>query len=69
MIYTGDLDAAPDQILELAEKRFNVRLDGNPLDYVEFVYLHRRAWVEAWKYPAFTLLGQSLGSIYLGESQ
>ena len=68
-IYTGDKDAAPDQILELAEKRFNVGLEGDPLkDYVEFVYLHRRVWVEAWKYPVFTLLGQSLGSVYLGEA-
>ena len=33
---------------------------------VEFVYLQRRGWVEASKYPYFTLLGQSLGSLFLG---
>ena len=31
----------------------------------EFVFLRQRVWVEASTWPAFTLLGQSLGSIYL----
>ena len=34
---------------------------------LEFVYLHRRRWVEAEMYPYLTLLGQSLGSIWLGK--
>jgi len=34
---------------------------------LEFVYLHRRKWVEAEMYPYLTLLGQSLGSVWLGE--
>lgn len=34
---------------------------------LEFVYLHRRRWVEAEMFPHFTLLGQSLGSIWLGK--
>ena len=33
---------------------------------VEFVFLQWRGWVEASKYPYFTLLGQSLGSLFLG---
>jgi len=61
-IYTGDLDADPDKILNRTEKAFNVQLRPN----IEFVYLHRRKWVEASMYPYFTLLGQSLGSIWLG---
>jgi alpha-1,2-mannosyltransferase len=64
VVYTGDVDAAPDQILLRAKERFNLDLP-NPKK-LEFVYLHRRKWVEASTYPRFTLLGQSLGSIYLG---
>lgn len=33
---------------------------------VEFIFLRHRGWVEACKYPCFTLLGQSLGSVVLG---
>ncbi|XP_018401714.1 PREDICTED: GDP-Man:Man(3)GlcNAc(2)-PP-Dol alpha-1,2-mannosyltransferase isoform X2 [Cyphomyrmex costatus] len=61
-IYTGDLDADPEKILSKTEKTFNVKLQSN----IEFVYLHGRKWVDASTYPYFTLLGQSLGSIYLG---
>lgn len=62
VIYTGDLDASPEEILKRAEQRFNIKLT----DPVQFVYLRRRRWVEAEMYPYFTLLGQSLGSIVLG---
>lgn len=62
VIYTGDLDASPEEILKRAEQRFNIKLT----DPVQFVYLRRRRWVEADMYPYFTLLGQSLGSIVLG---
>lgn len=61
-IYTGDLDADPEKILSRTEKTFNLKLRPN----IEFVYLHGRKWVEASTYPYFTLLGQSLGSVYLG---
>jgi len=61
-IYTGDLDADPEKILSQTEKTFNMKLQPN----IEFVYLHGRKWVEASTYPYFTLLGQSLGSVYLG---
>ena len=64
VIYTGDVDSAPDQILEKAKKRFNIDLKLS--EKLEFIYLHRRKWVEADMYPRFTLLGQSLGSIWLG---
>ncbi|CAL7952447.1 unnamed protein product [Xylocopa violacea] len=62
VIYTGDLDAHPDQILNKAEKIFNYKIEHK----IEFIYLHRRKWVEPFMYPYFTLLGQSLGSIWLG---
>lgn len=63
ILYTGDTDAAPEEILAKAKERFNIVV---PFP-VEFVYLHKRKWVEASSYPQyFTLLGHSLGSIYLG---
>lgn len=61
-IYTGDVEATPEEILKKVKNVLNVNMEGN----VRFVYLTKRRWVEAERYPYFTLLGQSLGSIYLG---
>ncbi|XP_011493959.1 PREDICTED: GDP-Man:Man(3)GlcNAc(2)-PP-Dol alpha-1,2-mannosyltransferase isoform X1 [Ceratosolen solmsi marchali] len=61
-IYTGDLDADRDKILNNVEKLFNIKLEDN----VNFIYLFQRKWVETKNYPYFTLLGQSLGSLWLG---
>uniref|UniRef100_A0A1B0D6I2 GDP-Man:Man(3)GlcNAc(2)-PP-Dol alpha-1,2-mannosyltransferase n=1 Tax=Phlebotomus papatasi TaxID=29031 RepID=A0A1B0D6I2_PHLPP len=63
VIYTGDVGISPRDILKKAKNTFNVSVQEKD---VEFVYLHRRKWVEAVKYPYFTLLGQSLGSMWLG---
>lgn len=60
-VYTGDLEADPEEILNRVKKTFNIAL--NP---IQFVYLHKRCWVEASMYPHFTLLAQSLGSVWLG---
>lgn len=62
VIYTGDLDVDPNEILNRVEKVFNIKLMRN----IQFVYLHRRKWIEAEMYPHFTMFGQSLGSVYLG---
>ncbi|GLV37054.1 ALG11 alpha-12-mannosyltransferase [Carabus blaptoides fortunei] len=61
-VYTGDLDATPADILKRVNNIFNIPVKNT----LKFVYLHRRKWVEADMYPYFTLLGQSLGSVYLG---
>ena len=61
VVFTGDLGRTPGDILGLVRERFKLELRE-----VEFVYLKRRNWVEAWRYPRFTILGQSLGSILLG---
>nr|XP_023027193.1 GDP-Man:Man(3)GlcNAc(2)-PP-Dol alpha-1,2-mannosyltransferase [Leptinotarsa decemlineata] len=61
-IYTGDVEVTSIEILEKVRKRLNVEVEEN----VKFVYLHRRKWVEGDQYPFFTLLGQALGSVYLG---
>ncbi|KRG06812.1 GDP-Man:Man(3)GlcNAc(2)-PP-Dol alpha-1,2-mannosyltransferase isoform X1 [Drosophila mojavensis] len=63
VIYTGDIDATPSSILQKAKNVFNITLEA---EQITFVYLKQRQWVEARKYPHFTLLGQSLGSIVLG---
>lgn len=61
-VYTGDIEATPGEILSKVTKTLNVKLERE----VKFIYLNKRRWVEADMYPYFTLLGQSLGSIYLG---
>lgn len=61
VVYTGDTDASPEDIHQKVRQRFNIKLQ----EPVEFVYLHKRKWVEASRYPYFTLLGQSLGSVIL----
>ncbi|KAJ8679055.1 hypothetical protein QAD02_014842 [Eretmocerus hayati] len=61
-IYTGDLDSDREKILNNVKKVFNMEIGRN----VNFVYLFQRKWVESRRYPHFTLLGQSLGSIWLG---
>ena len=62
-MYTGDTDATDDQILARASDRLGVE----PIREVEFIFLRTRHWVEASKYPVLTLLGQSVGSLVLGE--
>jgi len=62
VVYTGDTDAAPDMILAKARDRFNMSIPDTNLT---FIYLHRRSWVEAERYPYFTMLGQSFGSLVL----
>ncbi|XP_030375395.1 GDP-Man:Man(3)GlcNAc(2)-PP-Dol alpha-1,2-mannosyltransferase [Scaptodrosophila lebanonensis] len=62
IIYTGDIESSPKAILDKARNVFNFEIN----DKVSFVFLKHRRWVEAKKYPHFTLLGQSLGSMILG---
>lgn len=44
--------------------KFNFQIELN--SSIQFINLKRRDWVEAKRYPFFTLLGQSLGSMWLG---
>ena len=64
-VYTGDQGVTGEQILEGARQRFNIVLPRP----ITFVFLSHRAMVEAGSYPHFTLLGQSLGSVFLGEQR
>ena len=63
VVYTGDHDASKEQILNNVTNRFNIHLSPAR---VCFLYLSTREWVLASKWPHFTLLGQSLGSLVLG---
>ncbi|KAK4496187.1 hypothetical protein PRZ48_012167 [Zasmidium cellare] len=63
VVYTGDHDASREQILTNVRNRFNIHL--NPARIV-FLYLTTRDLVLASRWPHFTLLGQSLGSLVLG---
>lgn len=61
VVYTGDYDSSGPAIMAKALSAFQIHLPRPP----EFVFLRQRVWVEASTFPAFTLLGQSLGSIFL----
>nr|BAN21210.1 glycosyl transferase [Riptortus pedestris] len=62
VVYTGDLNASPDEIIKRVYTRFNIKF----LREVEFIYLHKRKWLEHKRYPYFTLLSQSFGSLVVG---
>ncbi|KAK4253142.1 hypothetical protein QN277_010750 [Acacia crassicarpa] len=61
VVYTGDHDATPQSLIGRALDRFGVKLLFPP----NVVHLHKRKWIEETTYPRFTMIGQSLGSIYL----
>ena len=61
VVYTGDRDVKPLQILEKANKQFNISFQRP----VAFIYLHLRFLVTAQQWPRLTLLGQSIGSMIL----
>ncbi|KAL3498259.1 hypothetical protein ACH5RR_040991 [Cinchona calisaya] len=62
VIYTGDHgDASSESLPFRALNRFGVKL----LYPVKVVHLYKRKWVEEATYPHFTMIGQSLGSVYL----
>ena len=62
VVYSGDCEYNPEQILARAKERFNIQLERP----VKFIFLEKRHWVEAEMWPYFTLLGQSIGSMLLG---
>lgn len=61
-VYTGDVGVTGQQILEGARRRFNIVLPRP----VYFVFLQHRMLVEPSLFPHFTILGQSVGSVFLG---
>ncbi|XP_078436209.1 UDP-Glycosyltransferase superfamily protein [Wolffia australiana] len=61
VVFTGDHDATSEGLVARARDRFGVELLSPP----EVVILLRRKWIEERTYPRFTMIGQSLGSVYL----
>lgn len=61
VVYTGDHDASPGSLMLRAVDRFGVKLLYPP----KVVHLHKRKWIEETTYPHFTMIGQSIGSVYL----
>ncbi|KAF9810310.1 hypothetical protein IEO21_06998 [Rhodonia placenta] len=62
IVYTGDIDVTKEQIIERVKARFDIELAPSSL---HFVFLHSRYLVEDTTWRRFTLLGQSIGSMYL----
>lgn len=68
-VYTGDVEASRADILGRAKSRFFVDVGaggggGGHLD-VQFVYIAWRRFMEAARYPRFTMLGQSVGTMVI----
>ncbi|KAH9602507.1 hypothetical protein KSS87_020966 [Heliosperma pusillum] len=61
VIFTGDHDSSPYSLFSRASLRFGVHLISPP----KVVHLNKRKWIEETTYPRFTMIGQSLGSVYL----
>ncbi|MBA0601961.1 hypothetical protein Gorai_002162, partial [Gossypium raimondii] len=61
VIFSGDNDASSQSLMSRATDRFGVHLLYPP----KVVHLNRRKWIEETTYPHFTMIGQSLGSVYL----
>ncbi|XP_020276517.1 GDP-Man:Man(3)GlcNAc(2)-PP-Dol alpha-1,2-mannosyltransferase-like isoform X2 [Asparagus officinalis] len=59
-VFTGD-DATPESLSSRALDRFGVQLLRPPM----VVRLSKRKWIEEKAYPHFTMIGQSMGSVYL----
>ncbi|EIW52437.1 mannosyltransferase [Trametes versicolor FP-101664 SS1] len=62
VVYSGDTDATKEKIIDKVRARFDIELSPQTL---HFVFLQSRHLVEDSAWPRFTLLGQSLGSMYL----
>ncbi|CBK21623.2 uncharacterized protein [Blastocystis hominis] len=60
VIYTGDT-CSSEEILETTKRILHI--DIKPSFHLEFVRLSKRTWLEAFHYPHFTMLFQSLASM------
>ncbi|KAF9265198.1 mannosyltransferase [Marasmius fiardii PR-910] len=62
VVYTGDVDASKEEIIDKVKTRFDITLEPSK---VIFVFLRLRGLLDTKTWPYFTLLGQSIGSMYL----
>ncbi|KAI5250313.1 UDP-Glycosyltransferase/glycogen phosphorylase [Aureobasidium subglaciale] len=63
VVYTGDHDVDKDTMIANVKNRFNIPLHAPRLT---FLYLSTRDFLLAQHWPYFTLLGQSIGSLFVG---
>ncbi|VDK61211.1 unnamed protein product [Onchocerca ochengi] len=63
VIYTGDVDVTPQEILQKAKDCFDIEVIDADL---QFIYLRTRSWLESRNYPYFTLLLQNLAGFLVG---
>jgi len=63
VVYTGDTNSSKEQILAKVKSNFDITINSNR---IVFVFLQKRYLVEDDRYSRLTLLGQSLGSLFLG---
>jgi len=65
-VYTGDgPDVSDEDIVSGVKRSFNITIGSSSSFRVRFVRIKTRSWIQASRYPVFTLLGQSLGSIVM----
>ncbi|KNZ81275.1 Asparagine-linked glycosylation protein 11 like protein [Termitomyces sp. J132] len=62
VVYSGDTDASKSEIIKKVSARFDISLNPSSL---HFVFLDSRWLVEDKTWTMFTILGQSLGSMYM----
>jgi glycosyltransferase involved in cell wall biosynthesis len=62
IIYSGDPDINREGMLDAARKRFGLALTDNTSN-LRVVHIASRGLLEAARYPRFTMLGQSIGSM------
>lgn len=62
VIYTGDVDATPEHILNNVSLKFDYKLDP---ERIVFIYLKTRWMVDSNTWKHFTLVGQAFGSVVL----
>ncbi|MCP9258644.1 Synaptobrevin YKT6 [Dirofilaria immitis] len=62
VVYTGDVDVTPQEILQKAKDCFDIEVVDTNL---QFIYLRTRFWLESNNYPYLTLLLQNLASFLL----
>ncbi len=65
IIYTGDTDITPNEILQDVKQYFDIDLEVYKSS-ITFIYLQSRFLLEEKNYTKFSLLGSNIGSIIVG---
>ncbi|KAI1089978.1 glycosyltransferase family 4 protein [Rostrohypoxylon terebratum] len=63
VVYTGDHDVSKKTMLARVKNTFSIDIHSPT---IHFIYISTRHWVLASTWPHMTLLGQSIGSLFMG---